>query len=103
MKIEKIKFNNHKIFDNLEIDFKNKEGNVLNTIVIIGENGSGKTTLLKCIYDSFSIDKLNYDYISENKIELKSTLYTTIVDKNSMFKGCDNLENIDYIPLETLL
>ena len=54
MKIEKIKFNNHKIFDNLEIDFKNKEGNVL--------------------------DKLNYDYISENKIELKSTLYTTIVD-----------------------
>ena len=80
MKIEKIKFNNHKIFDNLEIDFKNKEGNVLNTIVIIGENGSGKTTLLKCIYDSFSIDKLNYDYISENKIELKSTLYTTIVD-----------------------
>lgn len=80
MKIEKIKFNNHKIFDNLEIDFKNKEGNVLNTIVIIGENGLGKTTLLKCIYDSFSIDKLNYDYISENKIELKSTLYTTIVD-----------------------
>ena len=80
MKIEKIKFNNHKIFDNLEIDFKNKEGNVLNTIVIIGENGSGKTTLLKCIYDSFSIDKLNYYYISENKIELKSTLYTTIVD-----------------------
>ncbi len=80
MKIEKIKFNNHNIFDNLEINFKNKEGNVLNTIVIIGENGSGKTTLLKCIYDSFSIDKLNYDYISENKIELKSTLYTTIVD-----------------------
>jgi len=80
LKIEKIKFNNHNIFDNLEINFKNKEGNVLNTIVIIGENGSGKTTLLKCIYDSFSIDKLNYDYISENKIELKSTLYTTIVD-----------------------
>lgn len=69
MKIEKIKFNNHKIFDNLEIDFKNKEGNVLNTIVIIGENGSGKTTLLKCIYDSFSIDKLNYDYIYQ-KIKL---------------------------------
>lgn len=110
MKIEKIKFNNHKIFDNLEIDFKNKEGNVLNTIVIIGENGSGKTTLLKCIYDSFSIDKLNYDYISENKIELKSTLYTTIVDiselpmlPNSYFQKKNlhfNEPKIVYMPTE---
>ena len=50
MKIEKIKFNNHKILGNLEVDFHDKDGQILDTIVIIGENGSGKTTLLKEIY-----------------------------------------------------
>ena len=39
MKVEKIKFNNHEIFNNLEIDFTNKDGQILDTIVLIGENG----------------------------------------------------------------
>ena len=60
MKLEKIKFNNHEIFNDLEIDFKDNNGKILDTIVIIGENGSGKTTLLKCIYDSFEIDERDY-------------------------------------------
>lgn len=79
MKVEKIKFNDHEIFNNLEIDFKDKDGEIQDTIVIIGENGSGKTTLLKCIYDSFEIDKRGYNEIGDYEIELTLALYTTTV------------------------
>ncbi|WP_297421893.1 ATP-binding protein [Clostridium sp.] len=79
MKIEKIKFNNHEIFDNLEIDFKDNNGNILDTIIVIGENGSGKTTLLKCIYDSFDIDERGYEEVGDNKVELTPALYTATV------------------------
>lgn len=82
MKVEKIKFNNHKIFNNLEIDFKDKNGQILDTIVLIGENGSGKTSLLKCIYDSFDIDERSYKEVLENKVELTPVLYTTTVKLN---------------------
>ena len=47
MKIKNIKFNNHKILGNLEVDFLDRNKEILDTVVIIGENGSGKTTLLK--------------------------------------------------------
>lgn len=79
MKVEKIKFNNHEIFNNLEIDFTNKDGQILDTIVLIGENGAGKTTLLKSIYDSFDIDERGYEEEWHNKVKLTPALYTTTV------------------------
>ncbi|MDG5853179.1 AAA family ATPase [Clostridium beijerinckii] len=79
MKLEKIKFNNHEIFNDLEIDFKDNNGKILDTIVVIGENGAGKTTLLKCIYDSFEIDERGYEEIGDNKVELTPALYTATV------------------------
>ncbi|NRT80941.1 AAA family ATPase [Clostridium beijerinckii] len=79
MKLEKIKFNNHEIFNDLEIDFKDNNGKTLDTIVIIGENGSGKTTLLKCIFDSFEIDERGYEEVGDNKVELTPALYTATV------------------------
>ena len=79
MKVEKIKFNGHKICNNLEIDFKNKYKEIQDTIIIIGENGSGKTTLLKCIYDSFDIDERDYEQITDTNIELTPALYATSV------------------------
>ena len=82
LKVEKIKFNNHEIFNDLEIDFKDKDGQILDTIVLIGENGSGKTSLLKCIYDSFDIDERSYKEVLENKVELTPALYTTTVKLN---------------------
>lgn len=80
MKVEKIKFNNHKIFNDLNIDFKDKDGEILNTIVLIGENGSGKTTLLKSIYESFvDIDESRCKDVGNNRLELTPALYTTTV------------------------
>jgi predicted ATP-binding protein involved in virulence len=79
MKLEKIKFNNHEIFNDLEIDFKDNTDKILDTIVIIGENGSGKTTLLKSIYDSFDINERGYEEVGDNKVELTPGLYTATV------------------------
>ncbi len=79
VKVEKIKYNGHKLFNNLEIDFKDSNEDILNTIVIIGENGSGKTTLLKSIYDSFDIDKHGYKEVGNNNVELTPALYTVTV------------------------
>lgn len=79
MKVEKIKFNNHEILNNLEVDFRDKDGQILNAIVIIGENGSGKTTLLKSIYDSFDINQRGYESIGEDKVNLTPALYTSTI------------------------
>lgn len=79
MKLEKIKFKNHEIFNDLEIDFKDNNGKILDVIVIIGENGSGKTSLLKSIYDSFYIDERGCEVLEDNKMELTRSLYTATV------------------------
>jgi len=49
MKLNYIKFNDHKVLGNLEIDFC-INGKPVSTIFIAGENGTGKTTLLDSIY-----------------------------------------------------
>lgn len=82
MKVENIKYNGHKLFNNLEIDFKDSNEEILNTIVIIGENGVGKTTLLKSIYEAFEIDERGYrgyKEIGNNEVELTPALYTVTV------------------------
>ena len=44
MKLRKIKWNNHPILGNLELNFVNPLSNTpYDTIVIAGENGTGKT------------------------------------------------------------
>lgn len=113
MKIEKIKYNNHKIFNNLEINFNNSNEGILSTIVIIGENGSGKTTLLKNIYDAFEIDKKGYEQVGNSKVELTPDLYTVTVKLEDnecgmlhpdvYFLGIDYDENdpkVVYMPTE---
>jgi predicted ATP-binding protein involved in virulence len=74
LKIEKIKISSYKVLQNFEIDFTDKDGNILNTIVLAGVNGSGKTTVLELIKDSFDLefrfntddDCINFD-INDNR------------------------------------
>ena len=49
--IEYIKFEDPKRVGNLELDFRNENKKVCNTIIFAGENGSGKTLILKMIKD----------------------------------------------------
>lgn len=65
MKIRKLKYNNHKVLGNLELDFVNPAtGQPYKTIVLVGENGTGKTTILKTISDYINVISLRpFDYI----------------------------------------
>lgn len=59
MKIEHIKLKDYKVLQNFEIDFKNSDGNILDTIVLAGINGSGKTTILDFIFNYTGYKKDN--------------------------------------------
>ncbi len=54
MKIRKLHLKNYKVFDDLELDFTDENGETLNEIVIAGVNGSGKTTVLEFIRDTLA-------------------------------------------------
>lgn len=64
MKIRKLKYRNHKILGNLELDFVNPTTNQpYNTVVLVGENGTGKTTILETInnyINSISLRPFHY-------------------------------------------
>jgi len=50
MKIKKVKWNNHPILKNLELDFwDTASSSCYNTVIFAGENGTGKTTILESI------------------------------------------------------
>jgi len=51
MKLRKITFEKHPVFGDLEIDFTDKHGNTINTIILAGENGVGKSFLLNTIFE----------------------------------------------------
>jgi len=47
--IKSIKWNNHDVLGNLELNFQKADGTAYNTIILAGENGAGKTTILETI------------------------------------------------------
>jgi ABC-type cobalamin/Fe3+-siderophores transport system ATPase subunit len=55
MKIKKIKLQNNPFFGNVEFDFTDAKGNIMDNIVFAGENGCGKTQLLNIIYEFSTI------------------------------------------------
>lgn len=65
MKIKKVKWSNHPILGDLELDFTNPAtGEPFNNILFAGENGSGKTTILESISTFLNIGTFEYfDYL----------------------------------------
>ena len=65
MKIRRVKYNNHPILGDLELDFVNPITNVTyNNVVFVGENGTGKTTVLRTISDCINCITLRpFEYI----------------------------------------
>lgn len=51
MKIKKIKLEKNEFFDDLELNFTDSYGNIIDNIVFAGENGCGKTKLLNIIFE----------------------------------------------------
>lgn len=62
--IRKIKWNNHALLGNLELDFTKLNGSVYNTIVLARENGTGKTTILETLSTFLNLGSIEaFDYI----------------------------------------
>lgn len=62
--IKKVKWKEHPILGNLELDFTKEDGSIYNTIVFAGENGTGKTTILENLSEFLNLGALEYiDYI----------------------------------------
>ena len=67
--ITKLKWKNHSILGNLELDFTNADGRPYNTIILAGENGTGKTTILETLATFLNLGTIKaFEYI-EYKID----------------------------------
>jgi predicted ATPase len=71
MKIRKIEFTNHPIFDNLKLDFTDVNGNTINTIIIAGENGVGKSLLLNTIFEFSNLNLVSEKRDEKRKFEIE--------------------------------
>ena len=74
MKIRTIKFENHPILGNINLDFTDENGNTVNTIILAGENGTGKSVTLNTIFEfsNYSIDESRGNEKRNFEIELNS-------------------------------
>lgn len=71
MKIRKIEFNNHPIFDDLKLDFTDTYGKTINTIIIAGENGVGKSLLLNTIFEFSNLNLVSDKRDEKRKFEIE--------------------------------
>lgn len=103
MKIRKIKIENNKILGNIELDFTDKNGNVINNILIAGENGTGKTYLLDLIYKftNYSVENEKREEKRTFEIELENSEITRLkANSNNQHsfqdEFTDNILKIDF-------
>ena len=63
--ITKIKWNNHSVLGDLELDFTKPDGSIYDTIVLAGENGTGKTTILETMSTFLNLGSIEaFKYIN---------------------------------------
>ena len=74
IKLRRVKYKDHPILGNLELDFCDANGNAIDTILIAGENGTGKSTILETL---FSITNKGPEFEATIEIE-KGTEITTV-------------------------
>ncbi len=85
--ITRIKWHNHEVLGNLDLNFLKTDGTPYNTIVLAGENGTGKTTILETLATflnrgSFApFESIQYDIASD----LFTLSRTSDSDANSGF------------------
>ncbi|MDA2596704.1 AAA family ATPase [Bacillus cereus group sp. Bc061] len=103
MKIKKIKLENNPILGDIELEFTDESGRIINNVIIAGENGTGKTTLLEIIYDFCALEIDHNKEIRQFTIELTDAevafLQSVPLYESSLQNGIKNNEvriTIDY-------
>lgn len=120
MKIRKIKYKNHPVLKNLELDLVNPDTDrPYSTIVLAGENGTGKTTILStlntflCLHSfepferiEYEVDGKKYAAVSTgnedyskfgfyNRIELETNVFKTISSNSNSNRGQIKSDTLD--------
>lgn len=88
MKIKKIEIKNNKILKDISVDFE-KNGKIIDTIVVAGTNGSGKTTFLESIWNYFL-------EISEYRRDILEKVDITFNDDFEKLKELDIIRHLKY-------
>ena len=91
MKIKKIEIKNNKILKDISIDFE-KNGKIIDTIVVAGSNGSGKTTFLESIWNYF----LDMAYYRKNILEKMNIIFDSDFEELKKINIVNHLENLNY-------
>jgi AAA ATPase domain len=95
MKIRRIKFKNHHVLGNLELNFTDENGKAVDSVIFAGENGCGKTRILDAIYGikkmlaseaDFYILK-NHLGINEVEVEFRGDSFNKIDSHIAMFSS----------------
>ncbi|MEY4936918.1 MAG: hypothetical protein RIS64_3277 [Bacteroidota bacterium] len=90
MKIKKLMVRNYKLFDDLELDFTDKNGEILDTIVLAGLNGSGKTTILELIENLINGTLSQKDIQPNTHIKLQMVLSRSFQEHGKLRKEIDS-------------
>lgn len=106
-KIRKIKFQNHPILKNLELDFCGKDGKALDTIIFAGENGTGKSTIINVLYEvashtvkhpvlvefEYNGKVFNISYYLKEQTNGKTFMYANDGQGMNVYIGADDIKN----------
>lgn len=94
MRIYSVEIKNNPILGDIDLDFTDKEGNIVDTIIFAGENGCGKTTLLDCLTNFNS---------GENFAEKESRHFYLEIDEDLSNNLLDSMYAIGKKPSDTIV
>ena len=95
-KIRKIKFKNHPILKDLELNFCDLNDKVVETIIFAGENGTGKSTILNELYrvDSHTVNiPMEVEFEGDNNYIFKVKYFFKEFDNNKYIYAKDSKGN----------
>ncbi len=109
MKIRKLHIKNYKVFDDLELDFTDANGNTLDKIVLAGVNGCGKTTVLEVIHNLYANTFPNQLSAPNKSTSIEVIFEVTELEKLKiqyffkLYKNNDNDNDNDNIDIKTAI
>ena len=83
--ITRLKWNNHEILGNLELNFTKNDGTPYSTIILAGENGTGKTTILETLSTFLNLDSIEPFEFIEYRIANELYKIVPLSEENKQF------------------